>query len=46
VLGLIQQQTGRPDEARVSLETFLSTVPSRFEAEIADAKRRLAQLEN
>lgn len=46
VLGLIQQQTGRPAEARTSLERFLATVPSRFADEIADAKRRLAQLEN
>jgi tetratricopeptide (TPR) repeat protein len=44
VLGLIQQQSGRLDEARVSYEKFLETVPSRFENEIADAKRRMTQL--
>lgn len=42
VLGLIQQQTGRPEEARASLEKFLETVPSRFTREIADAKQRLS----
>lgn len=46
VLGLIQQQTGRPEEARVSLETFLATVPSRFQAEIADAEQRLTRMED
>jgi tetratricopeptide (TPR) repeat protein len=44
VLGLIQQQTGRPVEARASLEKFLETVPSRFTREIADAKQRLSTL--
>ena len=44
VLGLIQQQTGRPEEARTSLEKFLETVPSRFTREIADAKQRLATM--
>jgi tetratricopeptide (TPR) repeat protein len=44
VLGLIQQQTGRPEEARTSLEKFLETVPSRFTREIADAKQRLSTL--
>lgn len=44
VLGLIQQQTGRPTEARASLEQFLATVPKRFTSEIADAKRRLSEL--
>src|SRR5690606_29467040 len=43
VLGLIQQQTGRPEQARTSLETFLETVPKRFTAEIADARRRLTE---
>jgi tetratricopeptide (TPR) repeat protein len=44
VLGLIQQQTGRPQQARASLEKFLEVVPKRFNAEIADAKQRLSQL--
>jgi hypothetical protein len=44
VLGLIQQQTGRPEQARTSLEKFLETVPSRFTREIADAKQRLATM--
>jgi tetratricopeptide (TPR) repeat protein len=43
-LALVEQQLGRPADARTALTRFLAVAPSRMSTEIADAKRRLAAL--
>lgn len=44
ILGLVQLGLKKPDAARASFTRFLSMAPSRFEAQMADARERLASL--
>ena len=43
-LGVVQQQMGKRDEARAALNHFLVVAPSRFTAQINDARTRLTQI--
>jgi tetratricopeptide (TPR) repeat protein len=44
-LGIAEQRLGKTQEARASLTTFLAIAPSRQEAQIAEARQRLASLQ-
>ncbi|HXF95354.1 MAG TPA: tetratricopeptide repeat protein [Gemmatimonadales bacterium] len=44
-LGVVQQQLGEAADAAASFRRFLTLAPSRYDRQIADARRRLASLE-
>lgn len=44
VLGLVELQLGRADEAKKVLDQFLALAPSRYQAMLEDARRRRAAL--
>lgn len=44
-LGIVEQQLGRKDEARTAFQRFLALAPSRYQAQIDNAKQRLAALQ-
>jgi tetratricopeptide (TPR) repeat protein len=43
-LGIIEQQLQKPADAKTAFHRFLSLAPSRYAAQIADAKQRLSTL--
>lgn len=44
-LGVVEQQLNKPDDARAALTRFLAIAPSRYTAQVNDARQRLAQLQ-
>lgn len=44
-LGIVEQQLGKKDDARTAFQRFLSLAPSRYQAQIDNAKQRLAALQ-
>jgi superkiller protein 3 len=44
-LGIVEQQLGKKDEARTAFQRFLALAPSRYQAQIDNAKQRLAALQ-
>ncbi len=43
-LGIVCQQLGKAEEARAAFTQFLALAPSRYSAQVNDARQRLAQL--
>jgi len=44
-LGIVEQQLGNKEEARSAFQRFLALAPSRYQAQIDNAKQRLAALQ-
>jgi tetratricopeptide (TPR) repeat protein len=43
-LGVVEQQLGKTEDARVALSRFVALAPSRYDRQIKDAQQRLAAL--